>query len=90
MKEIKFVDPEEAKIPSENPVCKIIIQYLKNGLSQKQIAFNLQANEIKPNSLSSVEKYIKALREEYQAKTMFHLACILFEKNELEINEKTA
>lgn len=49
MKEIKFVDPEEAKMPSENPVCKIIIKYLKDGLSQKQIAFNLQANEIKPN-----------------------------------------
>lgn len=87
MKEIKFVDPEEVKIPSENTVSKIIIEYLKDGLSQKQIAFNLQKNELKPNSLSSVEKYIKALREEFNAKTMFHLACILIENKYLKINE---
>ena len=65
-----------------------IIQFLKKGMSQKEIAYELQKMEIKPNSLSSVEKYLKSLREEYGAKTMFHLACILFEKDEFEIKEK--
>lgn len=58
---------------------KIIIDFLKKGLSQKQIAAELQKLEIKPNSLSSVEKYLKALRETYQANTLFHLACILYD-----------
>lgn len=67
---------------------KRIIQYLKTGMSQKEIASELKNIGIKPNSLSSVEKYLKALRDEYGAKTLFHLACILFVNNELDIEKK--
>lgn len=57
----------------------LIIEYLKEGLNQKEISEKLMENEIFPNSLSSVEKKIKNLRDEYGAKTLFHLAIILYE-----------
>ncbi|MGC5746840.1 helix-turn-helix transcriptional regulator [Chryseobacterium sp. NFX27] len=87
MKEIKFIDPEENKNTSENPIKEIIIEFLKDGLSQKQIAFELQKKEVKPNSLSSIEKYLKALREEYGASTLFHLACLMIKSGELIIDD---
>lgn len=87
MKEIKFVDPEENKNTSENPIKEIIIKFLKDGLSQKQIALELQKKEIKPNSLSSIEKYLKSLREEYGASTLFHLACLMIKSGELIIDD---
>jgi len=87
MKEIKFIDPEENKNTSENPIKEIIIEFLKDGLSQKQIAFELQKKEFKPNSLSSIEKYLKALREEYGASTLFHLACLMIKSGELIIDD---
>lgn len=57
-----------------------ILKLLKAGYSQKQITLILKSEDIKPNSLSMVEKYIKEIREIYCAKTMFHLAIILIEQ----------
>ncbi|WP_159479768.1 hypothetical protein [Chryseobacterium sp. 18068] len=60
-------------------VKQIIINCLKEGLNQKEIAEKLVQLEVKPNSLSSVEKYLNAIRIEYKAKSMFHLGYILFQ-----------
>lgn len=54
-----------------------ILIMLKEGLTQGQIADKLKEQGIKTNSLSSVEKKLKELRAVYEAKTLFHLACIL-------------
>lgn len=55
----------------------MIIEYLKEGLSQQEISERLKMDNIKPNSLSSVEKRLNQIRQYYNAKTMFHLAYIL-------------
>lgn len=86
MKDIKFIKPEEEKTDS-TVIKQFIVEYLKNGLSQKQIAGKLSENNIKPNSLSSIEKYIKALRDEYGASTLFHLACIMIKIGDLNIDD---
>jgi DNA-binding NarL/FixJ family response regulator len=52
----------------------LIIEHLKNGLTQPEVA-----NQISM-SLSSVEKYLKAIRKKHDAKTMFHLGFILAKK----------
>lgn len=57
-----------------------IIQFLKDGLTQLEISRKLKEENIKPNSLSSVEKKLKYIRESYGAKTLFHLGYILSEK----------
>lgn len=59
-------------------VSRMILTLLKDGLNQTEIAEKLKQENIKPNSLSSVEKKIKDIKELYNAKTMFHLACILY------------
>lgn len=63
----------------------LLIKYLKDGLSQTEVSEELKKMDFKPNSVSSVEKKLKSLREEYGAKTLFHLACILHELDELGI-----
>jgi|GEM_PF-6431743 len=52
---------------------QIIIRCLLQGFNQKEIAQRLTELEMKPNSLSAIEKIIKRLKREYGAKTMFHL-----------------
>lgn len=59
---------------------KKIITLLKEGYTQKEISDILKKEEIKPNSLSIIEKYLKEIREIYKAKTMFHLAFILMDE----------
>jgi len=56
---------------------ELLIKYLFEGKNQIEIAELLQSEGIKPNSLSSVEKALKRIREKYNANTMFHLAVIL-------------
>ena len=55
----------------------LIIDLLSEGKTQPEISDILKAKGIHPNSLSSIEKGLKALRERKGAKTMFHLAIIL-------------
>lgn len=57
---------------------KYIIDYLKSGFTQKEISDRFIALGIKPNSLSIIEKRLKAMREKLGAKTNFHLAIILY------------
>ncbi|ROH98269.1 hypothetical protein EGI16_21570 [Chryseobacterium sp. G0240] len=56
---------------------KLLIDYLADGYSQYEIAEKLKERGIKPNSLSSVEKHLNKIKENYEAKSLFHLACIL-------------
>lgn len=55
----------------------IILQYLAEGKTQSEVAGLLKLNGIKPNSLSYIEKKLKAIRKQHNAKTIFHLAVIL-------------
>lgn len=68
-----------------------ILIMLKDGLSQAQIADELKELDIKPNSLSSVEKKINTVKQAYKANSLFHLACLLCEEgyfSEIEEDKK--
>ena len=58
----------------------LIIKLLFEGKTQPEIAKELKAKGIKPNSLSSVEKKLKLIKAMHKAKTMFHLGVILSNK----------
>lgn len=55
-----------------------IIELLKEGYSLAGISEYLKNNNFETNSLSSAEKYVFKLKKEYKAKTMFHLAFLMF------------
>lgn len=54
-----------------------IVKYLATGLSQDQIEEKLKTEGIKPNSKSAIEKKLKELKEEFQAKNSIHLVSIM-------------
>ncbi len=56
---------------------ELIIKYLKEGYTQKEIAKILKSQGVPSCSLSSIEKELKLIKAFYQAKTMFHLGVIL-------------
>lgn len=56
---------------------KFLTQYLIEGYTQPEISEIFKENNINPNSLSSIEKEIKRLKEFHKAKTMCHLGAIL-------------
>ena len=56
---------------------KKTIELLKQGYTINDIAEYLKINNFETNSLSSVEKYIRKLKKEYQAKTMFQLGFLI-------------
>lgn len=74
--------PEKKKPEMEglDRVDRLILQYLERGYTQLEVSELLQKMEIKPNSLSIIEKRLKSIREKFGAKTNFHLAVILFKK----------
>lgn len=57
-----------------------ILWMLKEGYSQQQISEKFKEENIKPNSLSTIEKHLKNIRSCYKAKTLFHLAVILIQE----------
>lgn len=61
----------------------LIIKYLKEGFTQKEISKILKKQGIKSCSLSSIEKELKIIRAHYKAKTMFHLGVILARREAL-------
>lgn len=61
-------------------VDRLILEYLKEGRTQAEISDLLKSLDIKPNSLSIIEKRLKAIRERFNAKSNFHLAVILYGK----------
>lgn len=56
---------------------KKTIELLKQGYTINDIAEYLKINNFETNSLSSVEKYIRKFKKEYQAKTMFQLGFLI-------------
>ena len=58
----------------------LIIKGLTAGKTQAEVSQDLKAKGIRPNSLSHIEKTLKAIRKREGAKTMFHLAVILNNK----------
>src|SRR5690606_21423222 len=53
-----------------------LVRYLCEGKTQEEISYILQQNNIKPNSLSTIEKKLKTLREDFSANTNIELAII--------------
>lgn len=60
----------------------IILCLLKKGYSQPEIHQILKQADIKPNSISIIEKILKEIRGKYAATSLFQLACILMENEE--------
>lgn len=60
-----------------DPLEELIIRYLLEGKTQLEIAAILKEQGIEPNSLSSIEKTLRKLKDEHGAKTMFHLGAII-------------
>ena len=58
-----------------------ILQLMAIGLTQKDISEYLKKKGITPNSVSIIEKRLKKLKNEYKAKSLFHLAVILKNKS---------
>lgn len=58
-----------------------IMKLLAKGRNQTQIAEEMTRTRFEIISLSSVEKRIKKLKAEHKAKTLFHLATILKDKD---------
>ena len=56
---------------------QIVLDQLKEGKNQKEIAKYLATNEMTPHSLSSVEKAILALKKKHKANTLFQLGMII-------------
>ncbi|PWN62382.1 hypothetical protein C1631_022725 [Chryseobacterium phosphatilyticum] len=67
-----------------------IIQLLREGYQMKDIPEKLKQQNIYPNSLSSVEKYINRLKFDFKANTLFHLACLLYQIQETDIDKVEA
>ncbi len=54
----------------------IILKYLAEGLDQREICEELKIKETKPNSISSVEKRLKLLKENFNANNPTQLIAI--------------
>jgi len=59
---------------------QLILEALAGGLEQKEIHLHFKKMGITPNSVSLIEKRIKAMKEEYRANTLFQLALIVKRK----------
>lgn len=60
-----------------------ISQFLLEGYTQLEISQQLKSADIRPNSLSAIEKEIKRIKEKHNAKTMCHLGAILMFKKHI-------
>lgn len=54
----------------------LILKLLSNGYSQEEIRKHLIAQEISPNSMSSIEKNISRLKLQFQANNVIHLIAL--------------
>lgn len=57
-----------------------ILDYLKKGFTQEEISLEVKKLGYTPNSLSYIEKELKKIKKRHGAKTLFHLACIVYNK----------
>lgn len=58
-----------------------LLKSIAQGLTQEEIQQNLKEKSISPNSKSSIEKRLKELREEFNARTTPHLIGIVKDLN---------
>lgn len=58
-----------------------LLTFIANGLTQDEIQEKLKEKNITPNSKSSIEKRLKELREEFNARTTPHLIGIVKDLN---------
>lgn len=65
----------------------IILCLLKKGYSQLEIHQILKQADIKPNSVSLIEKILKEIRGKYNATSLFQLACILMQDKEFHFDD---
>ena len=54
-----------------------LLKLLSNGLSQEDISHQFKANDISPNSLSTIEKRLNKLRIQFKANNAIHLVAIV-------------
>ncbi|MFN4764628.1 DNA-binding response regulator [Gillisia sp. Q332] len=54
-----------------------LLRHISNGLTHVEIEENFKANNISPSSKSAIEKRLKELREDFNAKTTPHLIGLL-------------
>lgn len=69
----------QKNISQIEPIDLKIVRYLCEGLTQEEISKVFREKDIKPNSMSTIEKRLKNLREEFSAKTNIELVMILNE-----------
>lgn len=58
-----------------------LLKFIAHGLTQEEIQLKLKEKNISPNSKSSIEKRLKELREEFNARTTPHLIGIVKDLN---------
>ncbi len=54
-----------------------LIEQLSNGLSQKQISSYFKQNNLSPSSVSSIEKQINKLKDQFKANNAVHLVAMV-------------
>lgn len=59
---------------------RTIARYLKRGMSIKEVSERMKERGIKPNSIPMVDKTIKKLKDDFNAKNHFQLAYKLTRK----------
>ena len=78
-----YVSPELSNPSSSNTIIEIndydfiLLEQLSKGFSQEDISQLLKQKNIKPSSLSSVEKRLNKLRIEFKANNAIHLIAIV-------------
>ncbi|MEN3323699.1 response regulator [Mariniflexile soesokkakense] len=78
-----YLSPEVANALSPKNELEIdnydieILKQLSNGLSQEEISQYFKANNIFPNSLSSIEKRLNKLRIQFKANNAIHLVALV-------------
>ncbi len=78
-----YTSPSIEKVLNQNNLVSLndfeisIVNYLSRGLTQDEMERELKSKNIKPNSKSAIEKRLKDLREEFNAKTNPHLIFIM-------------
>lgn len=53
-----------------------LLKHLSKGMSQDEISFQLKSEGIKPNSLSSIEKKLNRVKDNFRANNTTHLVAI--------------
>ena len=64
---------------------KIIIRKMAQGYTQAEVSDYLKNRDIRPCSLSTIEKELKKLKKEFKAQTIIHLFVLLARKGHIKI-----